>query len=235
MENLSSQTFRDFETIIVDSSTNNKTELVVNRFDKKLPNGNFYKVDIANVSYQRNFGGRKAKGLYFIFFDADVEIGETYLEEIYIAATKKDFSFATTWLNPDSEKSIDSLIILLVNVGIELAKGVNKPFSGGYNTIVKKDVFELLKGFSREIKIGEDHDFAIRAMKSGVELTILKEPRLVMSLRRFRSEGALEVLGKYTKSQIYAFLKGPVTKKLFEYEMGGQAHVIKKKTKLLEE
>src|SRR3989304_4048473 len=111
---------------------------------------------------------------------------------------------------------------------VSVYKKVNRPFSGGYNTIVTKKVFLKLNGF-REMNINEDHDFAIRAFKKKIETIILPEPKVIFSLRRFRSEGTLNVLRKYAHAAIYAMLKGPVIYEMFEYRMGGHVHKRRRK------
>lgn len=229
LNSLTHQTFTDFEILVIDAHSGDKTGEIVKRFQRKVPELSFHLSDQANVGYQRNLGARKAKGNYYIFLDADVDISITHLEEIHVAAVKKNFPLATTWIEPDSKKSIDRLMILLANLGVELAKEINKPFAGGYNIIIKREVFSKLSGFREDMKIGEDNDLTLRALKENIEITILKEPRLIMSLRRFRSEGTLNVLRKYAQANIHLLVKGPITSELFEYNMGG--HVHKKKIK----
>ena len=153
-----------------------------------------------------------------------MDISTVFLEEIFHLYLERKFLFATTWVSPDSDKSLDKLMLLFGNLGQELAKGINKPFSGGYNTIIEKKVFHQLKGYREDLSINEDHEFAIRAMKHGIKLDILKDPQVVMSLRRYRSQGALNVLKKYAQAQYYQFINVPVTADMIEYPMGGHVH-----------
>lgn len=234
LKSLVSQTFRNFETIVVDANSSDKTRLVFEKFQKKIPQAVFINVDKQNVAYQRNYGAKKSKGSYLVFLDADVEMAPTYLEELHLAVMKKKFLLATTWIAPDSDRSIDQAMIVFANLAMDLAKSINKPFSGGYNTIVRKDIFEKLKGFKENLPISEDHDFTIRAYKKGIDLCILREPRITMSLRRLRSEGTLKTLRKYAITSTHLILKGPITKELFDYPMGGHVHKIRKKKKISE-
>lgn len=226
---LSKQTFRNFETIVVDANSVDKTRQVFDRVQKELPQAVFINVTKQNVSYQRNYGAKNAKGSYLVFLDADVEMESTFLEELHLAVMKKKFLLATTWIAPDSDRSIDQAMIVFANLALELAKSINKPFSGGYNTVVRKDIFEKLNGFNEKLPISEDHDFTIRAYKKGIEVCILKEPRITMSLRRLRSEGTLTTLRKCAISSSHLILKGPITKELFDYPMGGHVHKIRRK------
>lgn len=232
LKSLGSQTFRDFEVIVIDGRSKDRTKEVFEKFASKLPFSTFVLASKTNVGHQRNLGGEKAKGRYLVFLDADTNIEETFLEEVHVAAVKKKFFLATTWIVPDSDKPMDNLMMFFGNLLSELAKEINKPFAGGYNTIVKKNIFLKLNGFREDIKISEDHDFSIRALKKNIECVILKEPRVTYSLRRFRAEGTLPVLRKYAHGQIYSLLKGPITRELFDYPMGGHVHKVKRRKKV---
>lgn len=231
LKSLAKQTFRDFELILVDASSDDNTLGIFDEFKKYFPQCQVLISKRRNVGYQRNLGAKQAKGKYLVFFDADVDIPFTFLEEIHLAAIKQDFPFATTWIQSDSENQVDLLLVLLANLGTELIKGINKPFAGGYNTIVKPEIFAKLHGFAENLHIGEDHDLSLRAYKKKIELTILKEPKLTMSLRRLRKEGKLKALSKYAQSQLHTILKGPMTEALFDYPMGGHVHSIRKSKK----
>lgn len=232
LSSLSKQSFRNFELILIDGKSDDKTVAIFNKYKPLIPNATLIISDRRNVGYQRNIGGDKAIGQYLIFLDADVDIGQTFLEEIHIGAIKRKFPFATTWIMPDSQEPVDEMMMTIANLGMEIAKVINKPYVGGYNTIVTKDFFIKMKGFREDIKIGEDHNFAMRAGKIGVLPFIFKEPYVVWSLRRFRSEGKLKVIRKLAQSAVYTILKGPITKELFDYRMGGHVHTKKTKKKV---
>ncbi len=229
LSNLAEQTFDGFEVMVVDGQSEDKTSLVVQKFMRRFPLWQFIQGGRKNVSYQRNLGAQKAQGKYFIFFDADVNINPTCLEELHVACLKQKFSLATTWMEGDSSESVDQVVILLGNLGMELAKSVNNPFAGGYDIIVEKKTFFKLLGFREDLKLSEDQDLIKRAQKKEIELIILKEPKVTISLRRFRSEGTLNVLRKYAQIYIYGFLKGPITQELFDYPMGGHVHMERRK------
>lgn len=231
LKSLTEQTFSDFEVVLVDGSSSDGTIAVYNKFIPKLPQADYFIVDKQNVGFQRNFGAKNSHGKYLVFLDADVGVEQTFLEELHLEAVKKNFPLATTWIKSDSGKTVDNFMVLLGNLAQELAKEIGKPFAGGYNTIIKRDVFLKLKGFREDLLINEDHEFSMKAGKAKIPLTILKEPQVEFSLRRWRSEGKLAVLRKYALTEIHTFLKGPITRELFEYKMGGDAHR-KRKRKL---
>lgn len=232
LADLQKQTYKDFEVIVVDGLSDDRTLVAAKKFEDRLPKLATIKGGKNNVSYQRNLGAKKASGKYLIFFDADVRFDRTFLEEIHIATLKKKFKLGTTWFYPDSDDSMDSIVMMAGNIGLELAKAVNKPYAaGGANIIMDRKTFESLGGFREDLKLSEDHDLVERARKKNIDITILKEPRAIVSLRRFRAEGTLSVLRKYAQVYIYGILKGPITREIFDYPMGGHIH-IKKRRKL---
>lgn len=221
---LSIQTYRDFEVILVDGKSDDRTVAVFKKFADNLPIQQILISEKRNVAFQRNLGGRNARGKYLVFFDADVDIASTFLEELHLASIKKKFNFATTWVDSDSNESIDQVMTILANLGQELYKVIGKPFAGGYNTIIQTNIFKKLKGFREDQKINEDQDLAIRASEKNIDVIILKEPLVTFSFRRFRSEGRLTVLRKYARAILHYHIKGPITRELFDYQMGGHAH-----------
>jgi len=224
LKSLADQTYHDFEVILVDGKSDDKTIEVFKKFENKYPASKIIISDKRNVSYQRNIGALSSKGKYLIFFDADVGVEKTFLEEIHLAAIKKNFKLSTTYILPDSDREIDQVMLALSNLGQEIAKIINKPFMGEFNAIVEKNLFRKLNGFREDLPIHEGPDFAMRALKKNIEIVILPEPKVIMSLRRFRSEGTLKTLRKYVQINIMSILKGPITHKMFEYSMGGHAH-----------
>ena len=224
LKSLSGQTFRDYEVILVDGKSEDNTVTVFKKFEKYLPSSQSIISNKKNVSFQRNQGALKAAGKFLVFFDADVYIDKTFLEEIHLSSIKKKFKLATTYILPDSDKSADQILLLFSNLGMEISKIIKKPFLGEYGTIVDRDVFLKLNGFREDVTMSEGHDFAIRALKKNIETFVLPEPKIILSLRRFRSEGTLSVLRRISKSFIYTVLRGPITHKMFEYNMGGHVH-----------
>ncbi|MCL5970489.1 MAG: hypothetical protein M1450_03245 [Patescibacteria group bacterium] len=115
-------------------------------------------------------------------------------------------------------------MVLITNYGIELAKFIKKAFLPGFNIIVEKNVFAVIGGFDQKVVHAEDIHFAEKARKKGINLRFIREANLTVSLRRFRREGRMEVLRKYTKSITHNLFKGPITKEIFDYQMGGGYH-----------
>lgn len=232
LQSLLKQSSKDFEVIVVDGMSEDKTiekaEAFRVRFEKRHIPFHISSVSKRNVSFQRNFGAELAKGSYFIFFDADVQIPPDFLKKILVHIKSEGSVFITTWLTADDDELINELFMLVANYGIDLARYTKKPYLPGFNIIVERHIFSAIGGFVESIKIGEDLEFARVAHKKGVHLRFLHEPKLQASLRRFRREGRLNVWKDSVRSLTRTIVKGPITDKNYIYPMGGAYHNSKK-------
>lgn len=239
LQSLLKQTETFFEVIVVDGGSSDATVAKVEQFQPKFAARNIPLSLIVspkkNVSFQRNLGAEKAAGSYYVFFDADVSMKPDYLERIHEIILRDKAEFLTTWTETTSTDPQDKAMILVTNLTMETAQFVHFDFVPGFNVIVKKTAFDKVGGFDVHVIHAEDHHFSQKLKVAGYNLVLLKEPKVVCSLRRYHREGTLNVLRKYTQSTLHIFLKGPITKEIFKYEMGGHLykHGDKKKSTLL--
>ena len=224
LKSLTHQLDRDFEVIVVDGSSEDKTVPVARKFAALLPSFSLFASPKRNVSFQRNLGGKKALGQYLIFLDADVTLPTNFISEAHHSLIKEynDCRFLTTWVKPASGKKADSLIPNFYNSALEISRTTAKPVIGGFNMIVKKSAFKKVGGFNEKLRLAEDHKVARQLHLRKYRLQILRDPKITMSFRRFRREGTLNLLRKYAVAGSKYFLEGPITQELFDYPMGGK-------------
>jgi len=221
LTDLAHQKNRDFETIIVDGHSTDKTVLVANGFKKKLALLRVVTSDKANLCYQRNLGAEKSLGSYLVFLDADIRIFPTFLYEIHKKIKSSGALFLTTYQLPDVNDQFDIFLMQLANYTLELLKLINKQMAPGYNIIVHRDKFKLIKGFDEKTTFSEDHDLSMRLYKKGVELIIIPKRLLKWSFRRMKKHGPLPIIMKYAFATLYSIIFGKITDKDFGYPMGG--------------
>ncbi len=231
LSDLKKQTDRAFEVIIVDGGSVDATLEKARAFSDALTL-TIISSERKNVCYQRNRGAREAKGLYLVFFDADVQIPYNYLSRIRQFLQKEKVPFVTTRIKSDSHQVYDQAIVKLVNLTMDVAQVMERPFVGGYNFMVLKSVFELVGGFREDVVHAEDADLSLRLHQAGYRLTVLKSPTLTFSLRRFRAEGRIKVLQKNAAATLHIFTKGPITKEIFSYPMGGLWYKLKRREEI---
>ncbi|HJZ06243.1 hypothetical protein A2634_02230 [Candidatus Amesbacteria bacterium RIFCSPHIGHO2_01_FULL_48_32] len=221
---LEGQLDRSFEVVVVDGKSEDKTVEKAQGLEVIIS-------EKRNVSWQRNLGAKRARGKYLVFLDADVEVPANYLSEIHhYLLVNKDCRVMTTWMRPDSNNDSDKAMVLLMNLIVEVAKMAEKPVVGGYNIVIRKSVFENVGGFNPKIKIGEDYDLISRLAKVGETMQILRRVRATLSLRRYRHEGTLTYLRQAAVGTLSFWLKGPITRELFDYPMGGEIYRSRRKS-----
>jgi glycosyltransferase involved in cell wall biosynthesis len=226
---LSKQHRNDFEVIVIDANSDDKTLVEVRRFKSCFSSFRTISFKERNVAKQRNTAARVAKGNYLVFLDADSRVTPSFLKKLgaYIKKYKGLLflpSFTVSRQDPQLNLAID-----IGNILVGLSAKIGKPFSTGGSMILEKNFFFLIGGFPEDVLLSEDHLLVHNAYKFGVSAKILPNIKIQFSLRRFYREGKLELLLKYFKSTIYFLARGKVDKKIIEYEMGG--HLYNKKSK----
>ncbi len=164
LKNLCSQTDKDFEIIIADNQSKDKTREEALVFKDRLPI-QFFEHKGLNVAAQRNFGAQHAVGQYLIFLDADTGIHTSFIKKMKKVISKKKGLVFIPYVNPMERKAYPEmeLIYPLINLVVEVSQNFNKALSAGGNMIWEKNFFNLIGGFDEKLTITEDHDI-IRAV-----------------------------------------------------------------------
>lgn len=225
---LTEQTKRNFEVIVVDGKSRDKTVTVARGYKSKLPSLDVIVSEHANLPLQRNLGAKRAKGEWLVFVDADSVLLPYFVDrtEKFILTHKPQLF--TPWASPDSEDPKDAQFTLFANVYVEATEIFKRPLAPGPLTIVHRPVFDSVGGYDETHKFHEDVDFGLRLFKTGVHLMILPETLYIWSLRRFRSQGTLRVINQYVISMLPVFFNRSF-KRMPGYVMGGQLYSKKKK------
>ena len=174
-----SQTFKDFELIIINDGSTDKSFEILNKIDFKSIDYRIINQDNVGVSTTRNKGVKLAKYTYIAFLDADDWWEPTFLEEM----RNLIFEF------PEAGIYGSGYFIVNNNIKVKDTIGVDKNFSRGIinycavyaktlcmplwtgASVIKKDLFEQENGFKPKLKMGEDFDLWIRiALKYPVAL-----------------------------------------------------------------
>ncbi|MCX7881191.1 MAG: glycosyltransferase [Patescibacteria group bacterium] len=234
IKSLKNQKEKSFEVIVVDGGSIDKTEKIVYQFKKSLKIS-FFKKKKKNVSYQRNFGAKKAKGKYLIFLDADSEVSLSFCKNLKRNIERKKGLFFIPYLLPDFQHREYKVFFRFINLLIEFSQNFKKPFSAGGAMIIEKNFFHILGGFNENLFISEDHNLVWKAYQWGVRAKFLKDVKVKFSLRRLRKEGSLKLFYKYLLAAGHYIFKGDVKDKIFDYQMGGQFFEEKKKNVKIED
>ena len=163
------QTFEDFELIIVDDGSNDNTEAYINIFqDKRIK---YYRQKNNGVSFARNKGIEESIAEYICFLDADDEWKKDHLEVLSeMIENYKDCGIYVTGheirLLNGKTKNRFTEITKNINEGIH-QDGYEILNKYGYfihtnSVCCKREVFDKVGKFALGIKNGEDDDMWFR-------------------------------------------------------------------------
>jgi glycosyltransferase involved in cell wall biosynthesis len=212
LESIKKQTFKDYEVIVADANSTDKTREIAGFYGCKV-------VDGGSPSVGRNRGAEAAKGDIFLFLDADVALERRdFLKTTVWEFQKKNFGIATCYVIPMSDKKLDKYFHKFYNEYTKILRPI-LPHAPGFCIFTKRDVHKQINGFDENIKLAEDHDYAARASKCG-KFGILKSAPLSVSVRRFERDGRFSIACKYFLCEIYTITGRRVRSNLFNYTFG---------------
>ena len=206
---LRKQNFKNYEIIVVDADSRDKTREIAQTFGCKIVRGGL-------PARGKNEGAKIAKGDLFLFLDADGLLPKDFLEKTLKEFKERDLDIASFVLNPISERKYPKILFdIFYNYPLRFFE---KRWAHAMTGIlVKNDLHKSLRGFDEEIKVGEDHYYVQQGSKLG-KFGVIKTTEIFPSLRRFQREGWLRLGLKYGLGEVYMKLFGPIKKEIFKYE-----------------
>ena len=233
LDDLVKQKKQNFEVIIVDGGSEDKTEEVAKKYSERLKLS-FYEHHRRNVSFQRNFGVANSQGKYMLFLDADSRISPTFIKIATKIINKEKGLIFIPYIIPGEKNYQLELVFKLANYLAEYSHSIGRPFSTGGNMIVEKNCFQLIGGFPEDVFISEDHGLILKAFKWGIRGKFMRKAKVKFNLRRMKKEG-IRLWYKNLVAIAHILLKRKIYKKAFEYEMGGHVYLDKEKKQTPEE
>lgn len=223
LQDLVEQQEKDFEVLIVDGHSTDQTFEKASEFKTSL-NISIYEVQKRNAAFQRNYGAQKAVGKYVVFIDADTRLAKNFVKNLK-KDLKKNVHLILIPQYLSYEKFFQSKAVLsALNLLIEASQKTKKALAIAVCLIFERNFFLHLQGFDERIVFAEDCEIVRKAKKAGVNARILKKTSVMLSLRRFQKEGVVTSLGKSLMGAIHGLGHDGLKKKIFEYEMGGDAY-----------
>lgn len=225
LSSLVAQTVKNFEVIVVDGLSRDRTVAKAKLFAKKLPRLTVIVSNKASLPIQRNLGASRAHGQWLVFADADSVLVPQFFDRVRDHLRSHRCRVATSWCLPDGYQWWEKLVAFLANLTIEGSVLLHRQFTPGPLTLVEKTVFAALGGYSREYSsFGEDFEFGQRLARAGFRLSIIRQRLYHWSLRRWRAEGVVPALWKYVKIGTRTFISRRPPQQVPGYSMGGHLY-----------
>lgn len=242
LKSIQKQSFKDFEVIISDANSTDKTPSIAEKFNFKLIKGGL-------PAKGRNNGAKHAKGKYLLFLDSDTIISKKFLEKLLFNFEKEKANIASVGINPiktpRNKKKYDfySILFDFINFYLKTMSKV-RPFSGGYCIFIKKKLHNEINGFDEKLRIGEDFDYVLRAyqglkpeqnnipfkfkkildnreLNKKNHFIFFDKIKINLSTRRIDKETIPTTIGKSIVSTFFSlFNKEELFSKIMKYEFG---------------
>ena len=212
LASIRSQQFDDYEIIVADAFSKDRTREVAVSFGARV-------VDGGMPGPGRNLGAAAAKGDLLLFLDADVVLpDDQWLGNKVRQFYRRKLDAGTCLIKPLSFKAIDRFSHGVYNLHMLAMQFVHE-HAPGFCLFATKRMHDRIGGFDPSIKLAEDHDYVRRASEFG-KFRVLLGPRIRVSVRRFERDGRLNIFAKYLLVELYNVAKGPIKTDAFNYTFG---------------
>lgn len=224
LNSIKAQNFNDYEIIVSDAGSKDRTIEIAKSYGCKVVKGGL-------PAKGRNQGAQAAAGELLLFLDSDTLLPKGFLNGIIQEFNERGLDIAGCGLDPIQEEWMPKLLFpkfgfnLLYNWPARFLENVF-PYAATL-FLVKREFNEKLGGFDETIKIAEDHSYVRRASKIG-KFGTLRFSKLPLFLRRFRKEGIMKTGLKYLFCNLFNISIGDVRTDVFRYNFGQYKQIVPK-------
>ena len=188
IESVKNQTFKEFEIIIADDGSTDRTYEVAKQtvdFAVKLNKR-------MGPAAARNRGYEKSSGELLVFLDADTLLSPRVLEKIY--ENRKNYDVGTCKIEPDNPTVKHKIMMWLKNT-------ILCPFGVSNGVLfLSRNTFKKYGPFNENMQKREEGAL-LRTIKKKGRFIILDEP-VVTSMRRFDKNGYLSIFFYWIKEAL---------------------------------
>ncbi|MFA5420681.1 MAG: glycosyltransferase [Patescibacteria group bacterium] len=216
LTDLKDQDFKDFEIIVSDARSTDKTKEIAKDFGCRVVVSDKEK---NHPSIQRNMGANIALGDILLFLDADTRLpNNEFIKKTLDDFNKRGLACASFYLKFESDRFFYKFYYCFYGFFAFLAQYI-KPLAVGAGIVIKKNVHQSINGFNEDIHIGEDQHYCNEASKIG-KFRMIKKEKIFFSIRRFEKFGRWKLFFKFLYGALYVLLLGPIKKKIVKYDFG---------------
>lgn len=148
LDSLVNQTFHDMEIIIVNDGSPDKSQEIIEEYDKKYPFVKAFVKENGGLSDARNYGIARAQGEYLAFVDSDDYVEPTMYETMYTKAVSGNFDMVVCDFEEIySDHTVNGTSRLeddLKNAE-EVKKHMKDIYPSAWNKIYRRNLFEKIQ------------------------------------------------------------------------------------------
>ncbi len=208
---LKKQTFKDFEIIVVDGHSTDKTLIIAKRYGARV-------VSAARRGpwNAKNVGAKKARGKLLLFLDADTAVPRDYLS--MISEELKNTRVALIGPEVRMDAPLHYRVMLKLVYAMFILLGCINRAPAVMAVACRKKDFLSIGGFPAR-RLGEDVEFSRKMSRLG---NVVIRNHCVTSPRRFKREGFFRLCAIYTFSLVEFLLTGKMSHKGYEFGAFGK-------------
>lgn len=208
LKSIKNQKFKDYEVIVSDAASTDKTTDIAKKYGCRLTKG-------GRPAIARNNGAKIAKGDIFLFLDSDVILPKDFLEKSIKEFKERKLGSATVSIIPLTNRTIDKIMYWSYNLWQKVIQYTD-PHAAGVCIFTTKDVFNKVKGFDSTITFCEDHAYVKKTKKFG-KFRVLNDAIVYNSIRRLYSEGRVKLTLKMLFTFFYRTFIGEIRHKFKKF------------------
>jgi len=224
LDSLTRQTHKDFEVILVDGNSKDKTCEVAQKYTDKL-DLHIHRLDSNGIAMQRNVVAAKSTTDHCFFVDADTILEPQFIEKVVTTIEQERPDIIGVWNDPDSDNLVDRFYYDVFNIFMFCMQKID-PVAVGAFTYANKNTFNKMGGYDENIAMAEDLDLARRMHKLGYKYVLLTDPKIRFSVRRLVKMGRVNFALYMLKNGATYFLKKQnLTKDKYQYDIGNHLKI----------
>ncbi len=220
LEDLSEQSYKEFEVVVADAKSTDNTVKVINSFADKL-NIKVVEQPPKNPGAGRNIGVSHAKGEWLLFLDADDTTDDPNFIKTLLEKTLEH-----GWKTSSAKMTVDKTNSLTERIGtsvyysyLKLISHTKHPIAPGACIFTHRDTFHKYNGFNEKITFGEDNDYVTRTAKE--RFGFVGDTYFYVDMRRFREKGKHSFMLMSIRNEVHRLTHGfKLDKSPFDYEFG---------------
>ncbi|NYB51571.1 MAG: glycosyltransferase [Methanobacteriaceae archaeon] len=212
LESIKRQEFQDYEIIVADAGSQDRTREIAQEWGCRVVEGGM-------PAEGRNRGAESAKGEYLLFLDSDVILTRDYLKLCLEEFQQRKLGIAITQIAPISDSFLNKITHDFANFFMKRVENIKPHGAGCYGIITTKKLHHRVEGFDEDLDFGEDTDY-IERIGAISQFKVLRSPKLLVSTRRVQEEGLRNVAFKYAKSTFYQFRGKQISAEDLDYSFG---------------